>query len=126
MSYHNNALALAALTSGVLFIAGCGGNQSSGTPTPSAHSTSTPTPSASPSADAPLVKAVSDWSLAFDSAVRAMNPDDPGLPATATGNQLVHDLTTLHSWQIQGITAKGDLPRVLDGHVETMTAKTAV
>ncbi len=117
-----------ATIAGATLLAACGTNggaQPSARARPTLNQT-TATPTASRDAeDALVLRAIADWAIAFDSAVREMNPDDPRLPATATGKQLVRNLTTLNQWKIEGITAKGDLPHVIDSRVEARTATTA-
>ena len=110
-----------------LFVA-CGGNATTTSSTAIAASRSPDAPTASPTPD-PLVSAVlSAYEasvVAYDKAVREMNPEEPAIPATTTGNQVIHELTTLNQWKLQGITSKGDPPRVLDSHVVSSAANTA-
>lgn len=121
---HHRRVPLLASVS-VVILAACGHGPA--TPSP------TPTPTAKPSASstaggtqtAVVLHAFEASLTAFDVAVREMNPDDPQIPATATDDQVIHELTTLNSWKVQGITAKGDLPHVIDSHVVSMTAATA-
>src|SRR5438445_6941060 len=107
--------AIAAVVSVAGVLAGCGDggtSRSTGTPSPVAvHSAATQTGSPATN-DALILHAFEASVVAFDVAVREMNPDDPAIPATTTGDQVVHALTTLNSWKLQGITAKGDLPHV--------------
>jgi len=121
---HRRCVPLLALASSATLTA-CG----HGPATPSATPMATAKPSANSAAGgaqtALVLHAFEASLVAFDVAVREMNPDDPEIPATATGDQVVHELTTLNSWKIQGITAKGDLPHVIDSHVVSTTMTTA-
>lgn len=121
---HRRCVPLLALATSVMLTA-CG----HGPATPSRTPTATAEPSASSTAGTAqtmlVLQAFESSLIAFDTAAREMNPDDPKVPATATGDQVIHELTTLNSWKIQGITAKGDLPHVIDSHVVSMTPTTA-
>ena len=120
-------LAAVVLLAGLLGAA-CGGNAATTSSTAPVSSAPTIAPTLSPTPDPNATAALAAFAAsvtAFDQAVRDMNPDDPKIPATTTGDQVIHELTTLHSWKIQGITAKGDLPRVVGSHIVSLTADTA-
>jgi hypothetical protein len=122
-------LAFSPLLGAAVVLAGCGDggstSRSTAGPTPTALQ-STPTPTSSPDTQNALILHAFETSVvAFDVAVREMNPDDPAIPASTTGDQVVHELTTLNSWKAQGITAKGDLPRVIDSKLLSSSAATA-
>lgn len=122
------AMLATALLLMALLVSACGGTATATSLTATVSSPPTASPTASPTPDpsvAAVLRVFGAAGLAFDQAVRAMNPEDPRIPATATGAQLIHELTTLHQWKIAGITAKGDLPKVLTSHVVSMTASTA-
>lgn len=120
---HHRRVPLLASAS-VAILAACGHGPATPSPTPTL--TAKPSVSATGGTQNALVLQAFESSLvAFDTAAREMNPDDPKVPATATGDQVIHELTTLNSWKVQGITAKGDLPHVINSQVVSTTPTTA-
>lgn len=123
--HYRHAPRLALVSVAAVCVAACGHGGSTPTPRPTPTTRSTSSATATGTQTELALQAFESSVLAFDTAAREMNPDDPKIPATATGDQVIHELTTLNSWKLQGITAKGDLPHVVDSRVTSMSTTTA-
>jgi hypothetical protein len=104
-------------------LASCGGPAASSA-SGSQASTATPSPSADP-ANAAVLAAYRNATQAFVHAGVTMNPNDPLLPATMTGQELSTVKKNLLIDQASHLVAKGDIT-VTDAHVVSIDAGSAV
>ena len=106
-----------------LALAGCGA-PASASATSAQTRTATPSPSADP-ADAAVLAAYRSATQAFVHAGVTMNPNDPLLPATMTGQELSTVKKNLIIDRAGGIVARGDITS-MHAHVVSNDGSTAV
>jgi hypothetical protein len=114
-------LALAATAA----LLGCGSpTAGSNLNTPGQHSSSVASSTAGPN-DLAVVTAFVNATAAFVHAEQAMDPDDPGLPATMTGEELSAVKKNLIIDKAGGLVARGDITPS-HPHIVSRDAQTAV
>jgi hypothetical protein len=109
------------VAAGAALLGGCGNPSTAATPTPTA--TQRPTPSTE-TRNAVIVKAYVDATAAFVHAEKAMDPNDPALVATMTGEQLSTVKKNLIIDRTGGLIARGDIT-TRDPHVVSIAGDTA-
>ena len=106
----------------------CGSPSTAAAPTPTPTDPASPSAAATPTPDpgaAAVVKAYVDATAAFVHAELAMDPNDPALIATMTGDELSTVKKNLIIDRAGGLVARGDI-KPTDPHVVSMDGRTAV
>jgi hypothetical protein len=116
---------LLTLAAGAVFLGGCGSPTTAGTTQSSSHaatSAGAPTPNATTVA---LITAYAKATAAFVHAEKTMDPNDPALLATMTGQELSTVKKNLIIDRAGGLVARGDITPS-DPHVASVDGQTAV
>ena len=115
---------LLTLAAGAVLLSGCGSPTTAATQSNSPAATSAASATPNP-VSAAAVNAYLGATAAFVHAEKAMDPNDPALPATMTGQELSTVKKNLIIDRAGGLVARGDITPS-DPHVVSMDGQTAV